>query len=145
MGRVANKVSFLAVVQALQFSNPGTPVYVDTTTGAIVSAPEDGVDESESRRTAPELEPGRFEPLPVISQEHELQLAAQFCRQVGRVEDRQRLELALAATDAAEQFETALFRCKIAHEWFRFRDQHLSELAKSWLAARGIEYVDDLT
>jgi Uncharacterised protein family (UPF0158) len=82
--------------------------------------------------------------LPVFTEQDEVELARQFVATV-EGEDRGRLSLALASDNAREAFESALFRCRIAHEWFQFREQHLRQVAKDALEKQGIPYVDDVT
>jgi hypothetical protein len=85
------------------------------------------------------------ERLPILSEQDELDLALRFVETREKAEDRQRLNLALREANPQEAFETAVFRCQIAHAWFQFRDEQLLQRAKNWLDAEGLAYIDDVT
>jgi hypothetical protein len=131
MDRAVSLNDFVGRLQPLDDSQPA---WIDRSEGRIV-------DEAERGDRAPDQE--RFERLPVVSVSEERAFAVAFRDQVEDPDNRRRLSLALERPDAVE-FETALYRCKLAHEWFRFRDRAVVELARSWLEERGIPFVDDL-
>jgi hypothetical protein len=122
-------VSLARLVSALQFTQSGVAVRIDTQIGDVV---EEGTEsESASYRT-------------IDVEIDELDLARRFCERVGDATGRRRLETALSSAQPMESFENALYRTGIAHEWFPFREQEIGGIAKAWLEARGIPYVDDL-
>ena len=137
-------VSLSEFVAALQFSDATAVAYFDRTTGQIVTPTQDA-EEAGADRSEPARSPERFERLPAFSEQDEIELARQFAATVENAEDRQRLRLALASASPREAFEAALFRCRIANEWFQFRDQRLLQLARDWLEAQAIPYIDDVT
>lgn len=137
-------VSLSDVVAAVEFCDAKAAAYFDPTNGRIVT-PAQGPDEG-GEPAGPKLEPipPGFLPLPAFTGPDEIELARKFAATVLQAENRQRLELALAGANPLAGFETALFRGRIANEWFQFRDQRLLELAKDWLDTHGIPYVDDV-
>ena len=122
------------VAAALQFSEPTALAYLDTANGQIVASTP--IDSAAS--------PRGFEPLPSFTEQDELDLAARYAATVQNREDRRRLQTALSSASPQEAFVTALFRCQIAHDWFKLRHQNLLQLAKDWLDARRIAYTDDV-
>ena len=140
---MANAVSLCDLVSRLQFANATTEILVDTQSGTVVERESTGVaSPSAVERAAPD--DVRFQKLPVLDERQQIQLARNFHAQVAEIENRRRLGIALASTNPLEAFEAALYRCQIAHEWFRFRDEELIRFARDWLIARGISYVDDI-
>jgi len=132
-------VSLSKVLAALQFGDPTTVIYVDRTTGQIVGSAQIRAEANGPKK------PDRFERLPVLTEQDEIELARHFSDAAEKTEDRQRLNLALSSANPQEAFQTALFRCQIANEWFQFRDKHLLQLVKNWLDAQGVPYSDDVT
>jgi hypothetical protein len=127
---VAEAVSLAEVVNGL-LSGDASLFYFDRSAGRIVSL--EATDEV----------PAGFARLPVLSEEDEIELARQFVQTVENAENRQRLVLALSTAGARERFEAAVFRSRIANEWFQFRDDRLTQLAKDWLESHNIPYTDD--
>ncbi len=138
-------ISLSELVAALQFSDATGVVDFDRTTGQIVTPTQDTEEAGGLTDPNPARSPERFERLPALTEPDEIELARQFSGRVENADDRQRLCLALAGASPREAFETALFRCRIANEWFQFRDQRLLQLAKDWLEAHGVPYIDDVT
>ena len=135
-------ISLSEIVAAMQFGDGTTVTYFNPTTGEIVRPRT----VSEEMAQAPHAaRPEDLEPLPVFSEQDEIELARQFADTVDEAEDQQRLRQALASATPREAFESALFRCRIANEWFRFRDDRLLRLAKDWLEAHHLPYIDDIT
>jgi hypothetical protein len=130
-------VSLVKLVSALQFANPGAALWIDTETGDVVEQPEAPAGKAGS------ADPTRYRN--VVVEVDELEVAKRFCETVAEPSDRRRLETALSSAQPLESFENALFRLSIAHEWFPFREIQLGNLAKAWLAAQGIPFLDDLS
>jgi 16S rRNA (uracil1498-N3)-methyltransferase len=80
----------------------------------------------------------------LADEDEEHAFAERFSATVKNPENRERLRLALAQYTDPEAFEAVLYRCKIAHDWFRYRDEQNVRRLKSWLEERGIPYQDDL-
>jgi hypothetical protein len=139
-GTVADAISLAEVVNRL-LADDKTAVYFDRSTSQLVLL-ESPAGESER---PPSQAPAHFERLPFFSEQDEIELARQFAETVENAENRQRLLLALSTGTARERFEAAVFRSRIANEWYRFRDERLTRLAKDWLESRNIPYVDDVT
>jgi hypothetical protein len=138
-------VSLSELLATLQFSDPTTVIYLDRTTGQIVGSTQIRAEANGSHEPDSMREPNRLEPLPILTDQDELEIARHFVAAAEKAEDRQRLNLALCSANPQEAFQNALFRCQIANEWFQFRDEHLLQLAKNWLDAQGVTYVDDVT
>jgi hypothetical protein len=130
-------ISLSQFLATLQFSDPTAVLYFDRATGRIVEANRPKIPDSERESAC-------FQPLPIFTEQDEIELARQFSAAAEKSEDRQRLNLALSSANPQEAFQTALFRCQIANEWFQFRDKHLLRLAKNWLDAQGVAYIDDV-
>jgi hypothetical protein len=138
-------VSLSELLVALQFSDPTSVMYLDRTT-AQIAPPTQGRDETNGpKEPVAASGPDRFERLPILTEQDEIELARQFSATAENAEDRQRLSLALSSTNPHEAFQTSLFRCRIANEWFQFRDEYLLRLGKDWLETHGIPYNDDVT
>src|SRR5579862_637466 len=140
---MADAVSLSELVSRLQFADPSIENLVDTQSGTIVEKESTG-DASLSTVGSEVCDGRRFQKLPVLDDRQEIELARNFHAQVSDAENQRRIGMALASTNPLQAFEAALYRCQIAHEWFRFRDEQLVRLAREWLEARGIPYVDDV-
>jgi Uncharacterised protein family (UPF0158) len=139
-----NAVSLNELVNALQSTDVASVVYVDKTKGTIVSSVEDGGERDRGAVSGTPLELQRLERCPVPSEREEREVARRFCNSVEDADDRRRLVVALSGAAGLDAFLNTLFRCGIAHDWFRVRDQHLIQFAKGWLEARDIPYVNDV-
>jgi len=129
-------VSLVKLVSALQFANPGAAVWIDTETGDVVEPEAPGGKAGSADATRYRI---------VVVEVDELEVAKRFCETVAEPSNRRRLETALSSAQPLESFENTLFRAGIAHEWFPFREIQLGNLAKAWLAAQGIPFLDDLS
>ncbi|HEX4069992.1 MAG TPA: hypothetical protein VHX68_02440, partial [Planctomycetaceae bacterium] len=114
---MAERISLAEIVNKLH-SGDESAVYFDRSTGRLVALEPTAV------------APDGFERLPSFTERDELEFARQFSETVENAENRQRLRLALSTTGAREPFEAALFRSRIANEWFQFRDERLVQRAK---------------
>jgi hypothetical protein len=132
-------VSLAKFVAAVQFADPSAGVQIDTSTGEIVEGALPVTDGDQSTSVGP---PGRFRTIAI--EVDELDLAGRFCETVADPIHRKRLETALASARPIESFESALYRVGIAHRWFPFYNQQIGQLAKAWLEAQAIPFVDDL-
>jgi hypothetical protein len=127
-------VSLHDLVGQLQAVDPSQILLVDRQTGEVsISAAGDTSQPS-----------CHFEPFHGPTADDEREFARRFCELVSDAKDRERLRLALSSTSPMEAFESALYRCRIAHEWFPFRGEQLVEFARGQLDARGVPYADDL-
>jgi hypothetical protein len=138
-------VSLSELLATLQLSDPTTVLYVDRTTGQIVESAQIRDEANGPKKCDSVPGPDRFERIPILTEQEEIELARQFSAATQKAEDRQRLNLALSTANPHEAFQTALFRCQIANEWFPFRDKHLLQRAKSWLDVLSVPYIDDAT
>ena len=129
---MAERASLTEVVNRLSAGDESA-AYFDRSTGWLVAF--EATDEA----------PNGFDRLPTFTEHDEIELARQFSETVEDAENRQRLRLALSTASVWGPFEAALFRSRIANEWFQFRDKRLVELAKEWLESRQIPYIDDVT
>ncbi len=129
---MAERISLAKVVHKLH-SGDESAVYFDRSTGRLLALEPTAV------------APDGFERLPSFAEHDEIEFARQFSETVENAENRQRLRVALTTLGAREAFEAALFRSRIANEWFQFRDERLVQLAKEWLESRQIPYIDDMT
>ncbi len=129
---MAERISLTEVVHKLQAGDESA-VYFDRSTGRLLALEPTAV------------APDGFEQLPPFAEHDEIEFARQFSETVEDAENRQRLRVALTTLGAREAFEAALFRSRIANEWFQFRDERLVQLAKEWLESRQIPYIDDMT
>jgi hypothetical protein len=139
---MTNAVSLSALVDSLQIAAEETKRFIDRETGEIVSSMPHA-DQAIAVKNAGATLP-RYEPLPVVSDRDEIEFAHRFLLSVEDPQDQLRLRVALASPDPLSAFLSALYRCRIAHEWFRFRDERLADFVKRWLDDRGIPYVDDV-
>lgn len=133
-------ISLARLVSALQFAEPGAAVRIDTVTGEVVE-PVEPVPSRPGSESPAELS-GRYQTVALDVDDREL--ARRFCESISESDDRRRLETALSSAQPVESFENALYRLGIAHQWFPFRELQLGSLAKAWLEAQGLPFVDDL-
>src|SRR5580704_3155279 len=108
--------SLARLVSALQLAAPGEPVRIDTQTGEVIA-----IDEALGPGSGGEAQRDGT----ITISLDEVALAKSFCATVTDPQDRQRLETALLSVRPVEAFEQALYRVKIAHRWFPFRDLEL--------------------
>jgi hypothetical protein len=134
-------VSLAKLVSALQLAGPGAVVRIDTLTGDVVDS-EGPEAPSQPDQVSSADQSERYRTIALTVDEREF--ARRFCESISDSDDRRRLETALSTGEPIEAFERALYRSKIAHAWFPFRELQLGSLAKELLEAKGILFVDDL-
>ena len=120
---------FVSLLQSVDFD---TAIAVDKGTGSVRPVEPAAAQGSDEER------------FPAMTERGEAELAKAFSAKIENAADQHRLRLALSSADPLDAFQNALYRSKIAHEWFQFRDAQLVRLAKEWLDARGLPYVDDI-
>jgi hypothetical protein len=50
----------------------------------------------------------------------------------------------IRGSGAFRRFEDAIYRYKVANQWFRYRDQEFAEIAMRWLEANEIPFTNDI-
>ena len=130
---MAVAVSLSKLVSALQYAGPGVVVHVDRQSGDVVESPAGGATPDSSARLQP-----------IAVEIDELDCAKRFCETVADLNDRRRIATALAGAQPLENFENAIFRVGVAHEWFPFRERRVAAAARARLEAQGIPFADDL-
>jgi hypothetical protein len=151
-------VSLHEVVNALDMQSEEWTVYLNTATGKIVTISDDDrrlaeedVDPEElpawQRDALPEireslqaLEDGRLLSLPDKFEIHEWDIMRRFADCCADPKQQEELTASIHGSGAFRRFHDCVRRLGVQEEWFRFRDETLQQIAKDWLAARGIPY-----
>jgi len=80
--------------------------------------------------------PGKFEI-------HEWSIMEEFAHSVDDEEASHELLTALHGRGAFRYFKDTVRRLGIQQDWYRFRDEAFKEIARDWLIAHGIPFVED--
>ena len=129
---MAERISLTEVIHKLQAGDESA-VYFDRSRGRLCAL--------EPAAVAPD----GFERLPLSPNTTRWSGPGNFAKRLRTRKIASDCAVALTTLDAREAFEAALFRSRIANEWFQFRDERLVQRAKEWLESRQIPYDDDVT
>lgn len=137
-------VSLHDVVDALDMTSDEIRMALERETGRIVMimdpmlVGEDAVDVTMEDVDGPEwaLLPDRFEI-------HEWAIMRSFCDEVEDEAVRERLLRAVHGRGAFRRFKDVVFEEDLPDAWFAYRYARLEDLARGWLEAEGIAYVDE--
>jgi hypothetical protein len=77
--------------------------------------------------------PGRFEI-------HEWSIMESFARLAPEESHREQLMDAIHGGGAFRRFKSAVHRLRIERDWYAFREEALSNIARSWLDSHGLTY-----
>ena len=156
MGAVVN---LEAVIDAMDL--PGEwEALIDPETGEIVTVSEDDrsvLDQEDDcedselpdwqrdsiERIRKVLDSGRALALPGKFEIHEWDLMRRFARSVEDPDQNAELLEAIHGTGAFRLFRMTTYRLGLRDRWFEFRAEALREMAREWLEANGIEYVEE--
>ncbi len=95
------------------------------------------------RKTKEVLDSADYLPLPAKLDVHEYAIMERFCYAIDDEELSEELLYHIRGRGAFRRFKDALHRRGIAHEWYRFRQAALEELAVAWLEAQRIPYTHE--
>lgn len=85
-------------------------------------------------------ETDRWIALPDSFEFDEWSIMADFANSRGRSDHRTQLHEAIHGGGAFRRFKAAVGRLAILDEWYTFRDAALTQIARDWLDANGLEY-----
>jgi len=89
------------------------------------------------------LDSGRALAVPGKFEIHEWELMKRFAIDVEDLEESTELLGAIHGSGAFRLFKTTIARLGLRERWFEYRDEALREVARSWLEANGIQYVEE--
>lgn len=126
--------------------------FLDPDTGEILTVTDEDrsvLDEEEDdedlevQKLRKLLASGRALPLPGKFDIHEWDLMRRFASTVPDLDESSELLRAIHGTGAFRMFKATLARLGLREGWFEFRDRAFREMAREWLEAQGIEYIED--
>ncbi len=143
------------VVDAIDLPNNDWRSYLNVKTGAIITVTDEDrvlVESREACEVVPAwqrealpkvreaLESDRLLELPGSFDVHEWSIMEEFARGRTAAQHHDELLDALQGRGAFRMFRSAIRRLGIEHDWYRFRESALKEIAKDWLEAHGVPY-----
>jgi len=89
------------------------------------------------------LDSGRALALPDKFEIHEWDLMRRFAGSVEEADERTELLGAIHGTGAFRMFKMTIARLGHRERWFQYRDEAFREIAREWLNANEIDYVEE--
>lgn len=151
------------IVDALEFSPSEASYYLDRQTGKILliddacmQAAEEGEDPDEysdwedeefeaAQGIAEDAVLGdreRYVPLPSEFDIHEWEIMDKFGRSVGDPKVAAELANAIRGRGAFRHFKDTVHRLEIAEDWYKYRSEALTEIARDWCETNEISYTE---
>ena len=150
-------VKLSEVVDEMSMSGDEISTYLNRVTGEFVTAtaearraaedPEDwdllpGWQQKVMPKIKEALESGDFHKLPGEYEIHEWSIMEQFAYSVADEEASDELLAALHGRGAFRYFKDTVRRLGIQQDWYRFRDEAFRKIARDWLRAHSIPFVE---
>ncbi len=147
------------VVEAMEIPEEWAS-FLDPDTGEIFTVSDDeglALEEAESGSETPQapnlerdslarlgrlLDSGRALALPDSFDIHEWDLMRRFAQSVEDADARDELADVIRGSGAFRRFKESVARLGLRDRWFNYRDEALRNIARDWLEANGIEYVE---
>lgn len=82
----------------------------------------------------------RFLKLPDSFEIHEWNIMKEFAESLEDSKLKSKLSNSLHGSGAFRQFKSLLAECNLLDEWFKFRREHLKEIALEWCEENGIKF-----
>lgn len=149
-------VSLDSIVDNLEMMGDGVIGYISTKTGHTVIVTDememmlDSDDPPEwFKEVIPEirlaLDSEEYIPLPDSFEIHEYAIMERFCLGVQDEKLRSKLLAAIRGRGAFRRFKGVIYHGDIEQNWYDYRDNALAQIAKDFLDAHKIPYIDDST
>lgn len=153
-------VRLVDIVDAMDAGNGEWQTYLDTTNGEIVLVTDEDRrlllnDEDVDLHGYPEWQrnsieqarlvgehPDRFLPLPDSFEVHEWDMMRRFALSVETAALRDELLNAVHGSGAFRMFRAITARIGLREAWFSFRQKQYEQVAREWLEANGIAFVE---
>jgi hypothetical protein len=146
---MATTVILKTIVEALESQDPDTQTYMNLCTGECVALSErddfgdtPGADPEEILKLREDGECPGFIALPDAFEIHEWDLMHRFAESLGDASHAQPLIDALDGQGAFRRFLDQLRMLDLLETWYAFRRKALENIARDWLEASGIPYVE---
>jgi Uncharacterised protein family (UPF0158) len=150
---VAAKVKLKDILDALEMPMDETPAFVDRETGEVITmerqmlhdaeeAEEDPEDEELTLARQIQFDPGRYPPLPDSHDIHEYSIMEDFIATVQDNRIREELFRAIGGRGAFRYFKDTIARYGISDQWYKFRANALTTIAREWCDDEDIEYIE---
>jgi len=145
------------IVDEMSVSGDGASSYLNRVTGEIVfvttdeaeaaEEPEDwdllpGWQQEVMPKVKEALESADYLKLPGKYEIHEWSIMEQFAHSVDDDEVSDELLTAIHGRGAFRYFKDTVRRLGILQDWYRFKDEAFREIARDWLEAEGIPFVE---
>jgi hypothetical protein len=150
-------VKLSEIVDEMSMSGDEISTYLNRVTGEMVTVtagekraaedPEDwddlpGWQQEVMPKVKEALESEDYVKLPGEYEIHEWSIMEQFAHSVDDEEASDELLTALHGRGAFRYFKDTVRRLGIQQDWYRFRDEAFREIARDWLRAHGIPFVE---
>ena len=152
-------ISLRDVVGELSMLPEEAHVYLDKVTGTFIGITDSQFAAAESGEpldahpdwerdilaAAREVETtGRYVALPDSSQINEYNIMERYCYSLDDLGLRDELLRAISGRGAFRMFRDVVRRHGLLETWYVYRDEALTEIARSWLQDNGISFIDDM-
>ena len=141
------RVRLSAVVDEFDQLSDEHAAYLELATGTIVHVFDPsivGQDVADLQPSADDVDGPEYAPLPTRFDVHEWSIMRDFCDRVGDEDLRDRLLRAVHGRGAFRRFKDVVYEEGIQDDWFAYREARFADIARDWLEAEGIPYVDDV-
>lgn len=157
---MALPVSVRDVINELEFVGDRVAAYLDRRSGEVVIVTEYESSTVEGKRDIGGLpaweqhadakarevrESQDYLQLPDRFDIDEYSIMERFCESLDDRKAGDALAERIRGSSALRSFEDGIYRYKVAHAWFRFREAELHKLVVDWLEAYGIPYTTEAT
>jgi hypothetical protein len=151
---MSSVISLREVIAALEAANDECTSFLDPKTGEIITITEEERTLAEQtsweevpawqREMMPKvraaLEGDQFLQLPDRFDIHEWSIMDRFSREQNLDRIRNQLLSAIRGTGAFRAFQSAIRGLGLEERWYQFREQALTEIARSWLEEHRLQY-----
>lgn len=140
-------VELSSIVAELDELTEGRDAYLERATGQIVHVLDPaifGEDIADLEPSADDVHGDAYVALPTSFDVHEWSIMRTFCDRVENDELRDRLLRAVHGRGAFRRFKDVVYEEDIQNDWFAYRDARLADIAREWLEAESVPYVDDV-
>lgn len=152
-------VKLKEIIEAVELQSDEIGAYLNRVTGEIVTISEeefDAVENQDPLENYPEWEQDNikiareildneenFLNLPTKHDIHEYQIMERFCLSVKDREVSEELYRAIKGKKAFGRFKEILQRCRVADEWYKYREEAIKRIAIDWCKLNHIEFEEE--
>lgn len=144
---MSSTVQLSRIVATLDELMEGQSAFLERASGEVVFVLDPmihGEDIAALEPSFDDVDSDAYVALPTRFDIHEWSIMRDFCDRVEPEQVRQRLLRAVHGRGAFRRFKDVVDEEELRTDWFAFRDARLTDIARDWLEAEGIPFVDDV-